>query len=112
MKDTGKRLSPEALDLLVKYDWPGNVRELKNEMERAAVLAEGNVIGPDVLSDRIRTSTKPSFRGTLREILDRTEREVIERVLKECKGNRSEAARRLGLSRWSLLRKMERLGIK
>jgi len=112
LKDTGKRLSPEALDLLVKYDWPGNVRELKNEMERAAVLAEGNVIGPDVLSDRIRTSTKPSFRGTLREILDRTEREVIERVLKECKGNRSEAARRLGLSRWSLLRKMERLGIK
>jgi len=112
LKDTGKRLSPEALNLLVKYDWPGNVRELKNEMERVVVLAEGNVIGPDVLSDRIRTGKRPPFRRTLREILDRTEREVIERVLKECKGNRSEAARRLGLSRWSLLRKMERLGIK
>jgi len=112
LENTGKRLSPEAVDLLVNYDWPGNVRELKNEMERAAVLAEGEVIEPDVLSDRIRTSTKPSFRGTLREILDRTEREVIEGVLRECGGNRSEAARRLGLARWSLLRKMERLGIR
>jgi len=108
----------EAMDALVHYDWPGNVRELENEVERAVVLTgDDEQIVLDVLSEKIREKEKtvsvpevPS-EGALSEILKQVERKIIEETLRACEGNRTHVAQRLHLSRWSLLRKMERLGI-
>ena len=108
----------EAMDALVNHDWPGNVRELENEVERAVVLTgDGEQIVPDVLSEKIRGKEKavsvPEVppEGALSEILKQVERKIVVETLRACEGNRTHTAQRLGLSRWSLLRKMERLGI-
>ncbi|MFZ7124768.1 MAG: sigma 54-interacting transcriptional regulator [Desulfobacterales bacterium] len=111
------RLTPEALEMLIAFDWPGNVRELENEMERAVCLADkGTRIDPSYLSERIK-GTRPECTPdlpeglTIPQAVEQIERRMIGDALRHTSGNRSEAARRLGLTRQGLLNKIGRYGI-
>ncbi len=105
------RLDPEAIRVLSAHDWPGNVRELKNTIESAAVLARGEVIGKDALPPPvgIDRSGAPSSGGlfhvgmTMAEL----ERAAIDATLAETDGNRTRAARMLGISLRTLQRKLK-----
>jgi two-component system response regulator AtoC len=101
-------VSPEAMQLLQEYVWPGNVRELENVLERAAVLKTDSCLVPDDLP-LLKAAAGPAATGL--SPLEAAERRKIEEVLAESAGNRTLAARRLGIERKSLYRKAERLGI-
>jgi transcriptional regulator with PAS, ATPase and Fis domain len=103
---------------LQNYAWPGNVRELENEIERAiAMTDDGAMIHPEHLSERFAASEEGvSFvvnepEGELRTAVDALERSIIQKALAKYRGNKSQVARRLGLSRLGLQSKMNRLGI-
>ncbi len=106
-------LSPEALAALQEYRWPGNVRELQNVIERSVVLVEGPVIQLndlplDVLLPEHRRKVQEADHLPLKSATEDFERQIVLRVLERVKGNRSEAARILGLHRNSLNRMLER----
>jgi Nif-specific regulatory protein len=112
-----KRLTPPALDLLIRFNWPGNVRELENEIERALTLAgEDSEIKEGYLSEKITgpgeqvTAAHPDGM-TLQEVTEQMERQMVARALSETGGNRSQAARNLGLTRQGLLNKIARYNI-
>jgi DNA-binding NtrC family response regulator len=105
------RFSPAVIRCLEQYRWPGNVRELRNAMERATLLAHGDVILPDHLPLRLReTSVNPGEDECLEPAkrLEDVERQTILQTLRENGNNRSEAARALGISRRALLYKLQR----
>ena len=104
------RFSPEAYDLLTRYNWPGNVRELENVVEHSFVLSGQDVIAPECLPERIRKPVKAESVKTLSTIKG-AEREVIVGVLKKHNGSRVKAAAELGINPSTLWRKMKRLGI-
>ena len=91
-------LTREARAALLQYEWPGNVRELRNVLERAAILCEGGPI--DVSHLRLQSGAK-SLREDTTD-LSVVERTTIAKVLNDCRGNKTKAARRLGLSRTQL----------
>ena len=91
-------LTRDARHALLAYDWPGNVRELRNVLERAAILSEGALIDTDHLTLQ---SGARSLRNDTTD-LSALERTTITKVLHDCRGNKSKAARRLGLSRTQL----------
>ena len=111
------RLSGAAMRLLESYRWPGNVRELENEIQRALPLAEpGEVIGPRLLSPRVvglveAVRRAPGSSETLRETLDSIEAWLIRRALSHNGGRRAATARKLGVTREGLYKKMKRLHI-
>ncbi len=92
-------LTREAKEMLLRHDWPGNVRELRNALERAAILCEGGLIGPQHLSLHAQ-SLAPAATGTTD--LNVVERQTIERVMRDTGWNKARAARRLGLTRTQL----------
>jgi transcriptional regulator with PAS, ATPase and Fis domain len=93
---------------LQAYPFPGNVRELENEIERAVALADdGQPLGIEHFSERIRASQGPASPVTLNEALERLKRRMIEDALREC-GSKTRAAERLGLSRQSLQQMLRR----
>ncbi len=105
-------LSSDALQILCDYEWPGNVRELGNEVERMTVLGAGQrVLGRELLSPRILESTRgrePALhKGTLREAVEALEARMIREALERCEGNRSHAAKQLGIARSNLLVKIK-----
>ncbi len=102
-------IAPDALRALRAYPFPGNVRELENEIERAVMLCEdGRPIGPERLSERIRTATAvPLAPLTLGEAIEQLKRRMIEDALREC-GSKTRAAERLGLTRQNLQQMMRR----
>lgn len=108
-----------TIEALSQMAWPGNVRELENVIERAAILSSTYEIAPeDVLTSRETRGTllHPGARTAPTESpaslsLKQTERQQILRALEESDGNRSEAARKLGIERKLLYKKAERLGI-
>lgn len=109
-KKKTKGLTAEANDALQRYDWPGNVRELRTAMVYAVTLARGERIGlkdlpPRVLGGNARALTGTGF-GTADLNLERMEKRLIEAALKQCQGNRTEAAKKLGISRRTLHRKI------
>lgn len=130
--------SPAAKNALIRHGWPGNVRELKNEIERAVLHADGEIIdvddfGPHVwrslqnsLSDSangtsLETPGKPSIPNTDSEVpplalryaaLDDLERALVEEALQEARGNLAEGARLLGITRIMLRRRVERYGLR
>ncbi|MEX0747252.1 MAG: sigma 54-interacting transcriptional regulator [Rhodothermales bacterium] len=95
-KKTIKGFSQEALDALQEYSWPGNVRELENTVERAVVLARGDVIMKEDLRLPDEEGRDPFEPGTT---MKEAERLIVERTLDACDRNISEAARMLGVSR-------------
>ena len=98
-----------ALARLVRYSWPGNVRELKNLIERSLILG---YYADDFVPDEVAVSPAPSFSSAAdEESLAAIERRHILGVLETCKGNKSEAARRLGVSRKTLERKCVAWGV-
>ncbi|HEX2573115.1 MAG TPA: sigma-54 dependent transcriptional regulator [Polyangia bacterium] len=117
MGTPARAVSEEAMAHLVSYRWPGNVRELIHVIQRAAVLAGGEVIDvpnlPEPVRDeRARSQPEPDEGGvTLREAVAALEKRLILRALARAGGNRSEAARQLGIGRPQLYAKMEEYGI-
>ncbi len=114
-KESGKTIRDidyEAMQALLVYDWPGNVRELRNTLERAVVLAEGEVITIHDLPDKFRTlDVEGVSTSTLRQALDAFERDYIKRSLGENKGNKEATADKLGIDLATLYRKLKKLGI-
>jgi Nif-specific regulatory protein len=96
-----KRISTSAIDALVAYHWPGNVRELQNVIERAVLVADGQVIHVHHLPPTLQTaeSTGTGMNQSLGEAVGRFERDMIEDALKRSKGNRARAARLLQATR-------------
>ena len=115
-----KQISSAALDLLVRYSWRGNIRELENEVARMVALSRGDdELGVAVISPRIRAEVE---QGVPREDLTASgklytaraalERELIARTLARLNGNRSAAAKELGMSRGSLIEKIKRYSLR
>lgn len=107
-------ITPALAHKLVNYDWPGNVRELQNCIERIVILASGHRLTPADLperilqhrsSDTVPRSTNPDELPTLGQLESR----YIKRVLKVVRGNKTQAARILGMERRTLYRRLERL---
>ncbi|WP_444883833.1 sigma-54-dependent transcriptional regulator [Microbulbifer sp. PSTR4-B] len=107
LQDNGssKKLSPQALTALTRYQWPGNVRELQNVMQRASVLCRGDTIDEALLAlpkqasiDRAEVHFEPS-------------RELLQQTLASCNGIIAQAARELGMSRQALYRRLDKHGI-
>jgi DNA-binding NtrC family response regulator len=118
-----ERVSPEAMRLLAGYAFPGNVRELENTLERATILAGSDPIGPEHLSfarpDLVASfsgaGAGPSWVPTIPPeglSLEVLERELILQALEMARGNKSQAARLLGLTRRTLYSRMEKHGLR
>jgi two-component system response regulator AtoC len=106
-------LAPEASAAIAAYAWPGNVRELQNAMAQAAALADpGAPVTPRVLPDRVREARRAPIRsGDYRSRVDAHRRDLIADALDRAGGNRSRAARDLGLSRQALLYLIRELNV-
>jgi two-component system, NtrC family, response regulator HydG len=114
-----KGFTPKAMAQLVSYSWPGNVRELMNAVERAVVLSRGDYIDADelalLMADDLAggnqvpaaDSNKPSGRQE-NLLLEEVEKRSILEAINACGGNKSEAARRLGITRKTLRKKLEK----
>lgn len=100
------RLVESGLEAMAQYRWPGNVRQLQHMMERLAILAPHGRIDDDAVRDGIRSMES---REQISESLADTETEQIRRVLAVTKGNKSQAAKILGIERKTLYRKLERM---
>ncbi|MDL2207390.1 sigma-54 dependent transcriptional regulator [Desulfovibrio sp. OttesenSCG-928-F20] len=110
-----KGFTPSAMDCLLKYAWPGNVRELENVVERAVVLLLGEYVSerelpPQVLEGAGRAAIVP-VPGLAGLSLEEVERRAVLETLEACDNNKSEAARRLGVTRKTLHAKLARYGL-
>jgi len=107
----GVKCSASALEALSRQPWPGNVRELENAIQRAVALSGGTVIGPDDLlavgSVTPPTDVVPAAGTTVRDM----ERQLIQRTLENTGGNRTQAARLLGISLRTLRNKLNEFGL-
>jgi len=112
LKERKKRLAPAAERLLMAYDWPGNVRELHNALDRAAILANGSLILPKDLPpqvQQVQPTRKPGsvLVGDMQEI----QRRAILEALEKTRGNKTQAAALLGISRRNLIYKLRDYGM-
>jgi DNA-binding NtrC family response regulator len=110
------QIEKEAWDYLLSYHWPGNVRELENVIERALVLKKGEIITKDVFPEDMLRSDRKIGGGVidLPEAginLEELEKELIRLALKKYDGNQTQAAKFLGLSRPTLVYRMEKYGL-
>jgi DNA-binding NtrC family response regulator len=101
-----RELTSDAMKCLANYDWPGNVRELRAAVEHGVVMAGGQKITLRDLPAGIRQTAEAAPRGPLPLNLGETELSLIRRALGECRGNRTLAAEKLGISRRTLHRKL------
>ncbi len=111
-----KRLTPAAQRLLFSYDWPGNVRELQNVIERAALMATNDGIGPsdivlesDDLDWQLEDEDELEYEEAKRRVLERFQRRYVERAMASSKQNVAAAARKAGITRAALHRIIKRL---
>jgi two-component system response regulator AtoC len=123
-----RKIAPDAMDLLVRYNWPGNIRELKNTIERAVVITDGDTITKDSLTSKLTTeseiseafSSAPSGTvasaattvGDIKEVVAAYERDIILGALKRAEWNQTKAADFLKLPRRTLVSKIKKYGIK
>lgn len=115
---TIRGFTPQALDALLRYAWPGNVRELENTVERAAILCRGDLVSEADLPGNVTNSpvsqdmmVAPDDNYLSGLPLDEVEKRVIEMTLHQTGDNKSEAARRLGITRATLHNKLRKYGI-
>jgi two-component system, NtrC family, response regulator AtoC len=122
-KDMGKaprQLAPAARQLLEQYSWEGNVRELRNVIERAVIFSKGPFIGADLMPPEVAGSAGEPGRPlrldalwapgeSIESALARVESHIIQRALKRCGENKTRAAEMMGISRFALNRRLERL---
>jgi len=110
-----KGFTPKAMDQLIRYDWPGNVRELMNAVERAVVLARTDYLDDQDFSILNPLSQQPvpalSDFDNIDIPLEEVEKVAILRMLESVAGNKSEAARRLGITRKTLHKKLKKYGV-
>lgn len=111
-----KGFAPQALDCMLRYQWPGNVRELENAVERAVIMCAGDLILEDDLPLNVAQAPEPEqeFQNTQQLAgvsLDMLEKQAIENTLKLTGDNKSEAARRLGITRATLHNKLRKYGL-
>jgi len=102
--------TPQAMDMLIHYEWPGNIRELENAVERAVVLLTGEYISERELPLAIAgtpVSGRPLDGNLIQPLVD-VEKEAILAALEKTGGNKTEAARQLGITRKTLLAKLLR----
>jgi two-component system response regulator HydG len=109
-----RTLSDETMEVLTEYDWPGNVRELENALERAVVVSNRQMIGPEALPTRVREAPPPRLGAS--DLPPNPTMEVVERayilwVLHSEGGNKTRAAEVLGIDPSTLYRKLNRYGI-
>jgi two-component system NtrC family response regulator len=111
------RLGPDALPLLTAYGWPGNVRELENIIQRASVLKRGDTITAADLPDKVKTE-RMSVEHIVLNLpdggisLEDLEKSLIVKALEKHKGNQTRAAEYLGITRPTLIYRMEKYGLK
>jgi two-component system response regulator HydG len=114
-----KGFTPQAMEMLVKYSWPGNVRELMNAVERAVVLSREDYIDADELALMMADNFLSNDRVLAQDLnqptaypenlpLEEVEKRSILEAINACGGNKSEAARRLGITRKTLRKKLEK----
>ena len=108
----------EALEAIIRYAWPGNVRELRTAVEHAVVLGRGDMIELAGLPQSVQSRGVIHHEKQLNQplvdkgvTLEEAEKQLIIRTLKECRGNRTTAARKIGISRRTLHRKLNRYGL-
>ncbi|MBD5627751.1 MAG: sigma-54-dependent Fis family transcriptional regulator [Desulfovibrio sp.] len=113
-----KGFSPQALDSMRRYRWPGNVRELENAVERAVILCCGDLVTPAELPDTVAHAPEPAETPEPQDAislagmaLEDVERLAIEDTLRQTGDNKSEAARRLGITRATLHNKLRKYGL-
>jgi DNA-binding NtrC family response regulator len=117
--ETGKKIddiAPRALSCLLAHDWPGNVRELQNAIERAVVLSKSAVLTPRDFPQGLQGDDQiclqlPEKGGSLTEILEDLERQLIIQTLQREDGSQTRAAATLGIKRTTLRYKMEKYGM-
>jgi two-component system response regulator AtoC len=108
-------IRPEATAALARHRWPGNVRELRNAIERALVMADGGEVRLEDLPDSVRrgdAAAAPATGAAIRDELADLELRRIEEAMAAEKGNQTRAAKRLGISRRTLIYKLEKYGLK
>jgi len=116
-KDVDVRVDAGALSLLTAYGWPGNVRELENVIERASVLKRGALITLDELPEKLKKE-KPGVEDIILNLpeqgisLEDLEKSLIIKALDKHKGNQTRAAEYLGITRPTLIYRMEKFGLK
>jgi DNA-binding NtrC family response regulator len=103
--------TPAAIDRLTGFDWPGNVRQLQNEIQRAVLLSEGDMVDASDLSITRARPEGIETQDTNFTLLEGVERNAIIQMLKETNGNKLEAAKRLGIGRQTLYNKIKAYGI-
>lgn len=111
-----KGFTPQAMDRLVRYDWPGNVRELMNAIERGVILCRGDYVSemdfPLSVSDVPVPEREPVREELLADLpLEEVEKVTILKTLESAGGNKSETARRLGITRRTLHKKLKKYGV-
>ena len=114
-------ISRDAREWLLSYPWPGNVRELRNAIERAILLCDGGLITREHLPTPIdRSDPHPAANGSSGAVvslphngldLATVEKDLLEKALSQAKGNKSKAARLLGLTRAQLYSRIEKYGV-
>jgi len=111
------KISPEAMDVILRHSWPGNVRELRTAIEHAVVLCKSDRITPRDLPPSARNAGGIPTRAAAAKpaandlSVHEAEKQLIIRALKETNGNRTLAAKKLGLSRRTLYRKLAEYGL-
>ena len=112
-----KGFTPQAMDILLKAPWPGNVRELENAVERAVIMAPGDYISEKELPQYLQApdtgfiTVDPGPEFFEGNSLEELERKAILSTLEQVHGNKSEAARRLGITRATLHKKLKKYGM-
>ncbi|MGI6332455.1 MAG: sigma 54-interacting transcriptional regulator [Zhaonellaceae bacterium] len=109
-----KEIEPELMTILLNYPWPGNITELRNVVERLVILAEGEALAVKNLPEPLvkwKDNAGNLNSSNLNELTDRTEREVILQALEKVNGNKSQAAKLLGIPRSTLYYKLKALKI-
>lgn len=106
---TVNELSSEALALLSSYEFPGNVRELANTIERAVIVSNGSRLKPEDLPESLRHAISIKRRHQDKPSLAEVEADYVQQVLKLTDGNKTEAAKILGISRKNLYEKLARV---